>query len=190
MQMAFVENGIVMNLAEFAGDTLPDGFAAPAGVTVVPVGEDRVDIGAEWDESNGFSMPSPTLEELQARALAAVNAKRDAVLSGGYQHNFGGSAGIRTLDTRTDRDRLNWIVLKGQVKDLVEAGEGDTDIAIRDAGNETFTTSATTTLTALSGLEQWGAAVLSHSWALKDEIAAAEDAEALASIDLEAAWPD
>lgn len=121
--------------------------------------------------------------------LAAVNARRDQILAAGYQHNFGGSAGVRTLDNRSAADAINWLGLKGLVDAKLLADEGADLLSLRDASNETFTASVTTVSAALVGMGVWRASVLATSWAFKDAIAAAEDDAALDAIDIDAGWP-
>lgn len=120
---------------------------------------------------------------------AAVNAKRDAVIAAGYRHNFGGSAGIRTLDQRDARDETAWLSVKLMAADMVAAGQGASTISIRDASNATFTCSANVAVSAMSAMGVWRSEVSAWSWALKDEIAAADD-EDLATIDINDGWPE
>lgn len=132
----------------------------------------------------------PEVEILTAALVAArVDAERDRRLALGYQHNFGGSAGIRTLDNRDETDAINWLGLNSMAEKLIAGGQGAAMLPIRDAGNETFTASAETVSTAMMGMAQWRAGILSHSWTLKDETAAAADEAALAAIDIGAGWP-
>ena len=126
---------------------------------------------------------------LKQAKIAAVNAKRDAIVAGGYKHNFGASVGIRTLDNRSEADAINWLGLKGIVDALVAADQGATQVPIRDAGDATFTASAATVSAALIGMAQWRGAVMARSWALKDAIASAADQAVLDAIDMEAGWP-
>lgn len=120
---------------------------------------------------------------------AAVNAKRDAVIAAGYRHNFGGSAGIRTLDQRDARDETAWLSVKLMAADMVAAGQGASTISIRDSSNATFTCSANVAVSAMSAMGVWRSEVSAWSWALKDEIAAADD-EDLATIDINDGWPE
>ncbi len=134
-------------------------------------------------------LPAIVLERGRADTRRAVNAKRDQVIGGGYQHNFGGTAGIRTLDQRSESDAINWLGLKNLADAAIAAGSGADPMQIRDAGDETFTASANVVASALVSMAQWRGAVMSRSWALKDAIAAAADAAALAAIDIETGWP-
>lgn len=139
----------------------------------------------------GFAPPSgPGLAELQAAKASAVNAKRDALIAGGYQHNFGGTAGIRTLDQRSAEDAINWLGLKGVADAMIASGNGAELIGIRDAGDETFSSSATVVSSAMVTMGIWRSTVIAHSWVLKDAITAAEDEAALEAVDIEVGWPD
>ena len=118
-----------------------------------------------------------------------MNVLRDQLILRGYQHNFGGTAGIRTLVQRGPEDAINWLGLKGVADSLIAAGSGSAPIEIRDASDETFTASATVVSSAMVAMGVWRSTVIAHSWTLKDAIAAAADETALDVVDIEADWP-
>ena len=151
-----------------------------------------VDDAGEQTESELAAVLEPHgLHVSVAAAMrAAVNARRDEILGAGYQHNFGGSAGVRTLDNRNLSDARNWLILARRVDRMIAAGDGADLVGVRDASNDTFTAAADTVKTALDSMEDWGAAVLAASWALKDAIEAAENGAALDAIDINAGWPE
>ncbi|WP_453971750.1 DUF4376 domain-containing protein [Amorphus sp. MBR-141] len=157
-----------------------DWRAAPEGVAV----------GWQVDGETFGAPAGPSLADLKAAKADLVDARRDTVLTGGYQHNFGGSAGVRTLDNRSERDAINWLGLKGLADAMITAGDGDDLLSLRDASNETFTASAATVGASLIGMAVWRASVLAASWTIKDAIAEAEDKAALAEIDIDAGWPE
>lgn len=136
--------------------------------------------------------PVPSIDLPQRRELraASVNARRDAIFNAGYQHNFGGSAGIRTLDNRHEQDAINWLGLERIVDRMIAAGQESEPVEIRDAGDDTFTASAQTMSNALFAMAQWRGAVMARSWKLKDEIVAAADEAALDAIDIDTGWPE
>ena len=133
--------------------------------------------------------PALTLDQAKAMKAAAVNTRRDQVIGGGYQHNFGGTAGIRTLDQRSESDAINWLGLKSLADALIAAGSGAQAMPIRDAGDETFSASANVVSSAMVAMAEWRSAIMSHSWALKDQIAAAIDEATVTAIDIETGWP-
>ena len=69
----------------------------------------------------------------------AVNGLGNQLIWSDYQHNFCGTAGIRTLDQRGPEYAINWLGLKGVADSLIGAGKGSVPIEIRDASDETFT---------------------------------------------------
>lgn len=129
------------------------------------------------------------LDQAKRGRAADVNARRDIAIGGGYQHNFGGTAGIRTLDQRSESDAINWLGLKSLADSLIAAGSGAQAMQIRDAADETFSASANVVSSAMVAMAEWRSAIMSHSWTLKDQISAAVDEAAIAAIDVETGWP-
>lgn len=123
------------------------------------------------------------------RMLSDVNDRRNAKIAGGYQHNFGGTAGTRMLDQRGESDAINWLGLKGIADSMVADGQGAVLLGLRDASNSTFEASATTVAAAILGMGMWRSSIIAHSWTLKDAIADSPDAAALDLIDIDAGWP-
>ena len=171
--------------------SLADAFHADISASFEPAPAEAV-VG--WGFSGGaFAPPGERLvpiEDAKAAKAAAVNAKRDAVIAVGYRHNFGGSAGIRTLDQRTEMDAINWLGLKGVADAMIASGNGSEPIGIRDASDETFSSSATVVSSAMVAMGIWRSSVIAHSWVLKDAIAISLDAQHLSQIDLDAGWPE
>ncbi|MFY0735603.1 hypothetical protein [Aurantimonas sp. NFXS3] len=161
----------------------PDVFAALIEVPLIAE--------AGWVLRGGAVLaPSgPGLKALKDSASSAVNAKRDATIASGYRHNFGGSAGSRTLDQRTELDAINWLGLKGIADSAIAAGHGSAPIAIRDANDDTFDASANVVSSAMVAMGQWRGAVMARAWALKDAIREAADETDLEAIDIDAGWP-
>ncbi|WP_139802576.1 hypothetical protein [Aurantimonas sp. 22II-16-19i] len=160
-------------------------------VTATPV-ETGYDLNVPDDllpKMRGVDMAAALVADHRDCLLAAINARRDAVIAAGYQHNFGATAGIRRLDQRDARDDTAWLSVKLLASDLIAAGQGSQAIQIRDAGNETFSTSAETADAAMSAMGVWRSAVSSHSWTLKDAVNAAADEAALDAIDITEGWP-
>ena len=186
-------------LAERTGRSLGELFMGSNPLCDLSQDADETVRIVRWDDALG---PRPTPEEL-ATALAAppsldrlkaargaeVNAKSAAILGAGFTHDFGAPAGLRTLDNRGTADQANWMLLRARAERLIASGAGDDPVPIRDAGNETFVVSAGTAANAMQAMEDWGFAVTARGWALKDAIRDAEDAGALAAIDIDAGWP-
>jgi hypothetical protein len=127
-----------------------------------------------------------SLTEQKAIKASAIKGRFQTVMLGGYQHNFGGSAGIRTLDMRDADDKANWTLLLIKCQGLIAQGLGANAVTIRGQNNETFTVSANTAFAGLQAMLAWGEAAFSRKWALEAQIAASSDPE---SIDIEADWP-
>jgi hypothetical protein len=144
-----------------------------------------VEMPAEYEAAN-----TPSFDDLKAAKLAAVNAKLNEVLTGGFTVPSGDMAG-KVLQTRNLEDRTNWLISQASYSAAVAAGQGAADGAeFRTADNSTFTLSYADGLTVLLGMAAWGAACMSNSWALKDAASAAEDEAALAAVDVEGGWPE
>lgn len=132
---------------------------------------------------------TPTLSDLKAAKRDAINAKLDAILTGGYSVEAGTMAG-KMLQTRNLEDRTNWLVSQASYSAAVAAGHGAVEGAqFRTADNSTFTVSFSEGLGVLLAMVAWGAAAMNNSWTLKDAVAAAEDQAALDAIDVDAGWP-
>ena len=130
-----------------------------------------------------------TLDMRKADKITAINAKLNEVLTGGYTVQSGAMAG-KVLQTRNVEDRTNWLVSQASYSAAVAAGQGAVEGAkFRTADNVSFVVSYADGLAVLLAMAAWGAACMDHSWALKDAIAAAEDAASLAMIDIEQGWP-
>ena len=184
MAFALIENDIVKEIWSDRPELHPD-----LNIVDVPEGTRQ---GAARQPDGSFAQPvypSP-VDAKRRNKLAAVNGRREAIIADGYQHNFGGSVGIRTLDQRGTEDAINWLGLKGIADSAIAAGQGSIMIAIRDANDETFEASANVVYGAMVAMGQWRGAVMAHAWGLKDAIAAAEDQAALDAIDIDAGWPE
>lgn len=177
----YTRGGVVLATHDDAQNVPPSAYGEGVALLTAPAGT-VVAIGGP--------VPALDIEAMRTAVAAQVDGMRDAFLASGYQHNFGGSAGIRTLDNRDERDAINWLGLKGLADAMIAAGDGDDLLSLRDAANDTFPASAVTVSTALIGMAVWRASVLAASWALKDAITAAEDEAALDAIDLDAGWPE
>jgi len=159
-----------------------------------PVPEGKVAVATDVRRVDGVVKFVHTLEDapfeaLRAAKIEAVNARRDAVLTGGYTVQAGDMAG-KVLQTRDLEDRTNWLISQGSYSAAVAGGHGAVVGArFRTADNETFTLSYADGLAVLLAMAAWGAAVMDNSWALKDAALAAEDAAALDGVDVEAGWP-
>jgi hypothetical protein len=133
---------------------------------------------------------SPTFEDRKSAKLAAVNAKLNEVLTGGFTVPSGDMAG-KVLQTRNLEDRTNWLISQASYSAAVAAGQGAVEGAeFRTADNSTFVLSYSDGLAVLLGMAAWGAACMSNSWALKDAATAAEDETALDAVDVESGWPE
>lgn len=134
-----------------------------------------------------FNMTFPIADPRTA-LLTAINDRRDAILAAGFTPATGPLAG-HTLQTRDADDKINWKLSQDAYRDAVEAGAGDAmQATFRTAGNRTITIKVSEGLAVLQAMQAWGVAVLGRSWALKDAVAAAADAN-LDAIAIGEGWP-
>ncbi|MCQ0986389.1 DUF4376 domain-containing protein [Jiella marina] len=174
MQLALL-SGVV--LATHADDAvLPAGAYGAAEILLVPDG---------FPALAGSALGGLSLIDAKALAVARITARRNGLIAAGYQHNFGASAGVRTLDCRTTEDQANWLALHG----LWSALDPETMVEVIDAGNAVFATSAETGAGAILALGQWKSAIVVAARNLKNAVLQAADAGALAAIDLDDGWP-
>ena len=189
MRAARSDGGVVVEVVDLEdGIDLADAFHPDLGFRTCP--EDVVP-GWTFDGEGFAAPPAPAFDLAAARQAmqGAVNARRDAVIAAGFQHNFGAAAGIRTLDQRSEADAINWLGLKGVADAMIADGRGADPIGIRDAHDDTFSSSASVVSSAMVAMGVWRSSIIAHSWSLKDAIAAAEDEAALDAVDIEAGWP-
>lgn len=180
MRFAVIDGEAVVNIIE-----AEPGFAI-AGMTLVA--SEIAGTGWSYDGSS-FLPPLLPLDQRKADRAAAVNRKRDALLSGGYTHDFG-AAGVHVLQTRDADDRINWLTSQAAYQAAVASGlGGELGAEFRTAGNQRITLTFLEGLNVLLAMAAWGKAVFGRSWDLKDAIAAAADDAALDAIDIEAGWP-
>ncbi|TPK15161.1 DUF4376 domain-containing protein [Mesorhizobium sp. B2-5-9] len=131
----------------------------------------------------------PTLDEAKAASRAAVTDRLTAILSAGYHHDFGDPHGVQVLQTRDNTDRINWLTSQAAYSAAVMSGAGAAPGAtFRTADNVDIILSYADGHGVLLAMAAWGASQYANSWALKNAIAAAEDADALAAIDTASGW--
>src|SRR5262249_11410384 len=141
----------------------PDGTYAympdPATRTVAGTANLRAATAAE---------SAAALVDLQAAASAAVDVHRDGILSGGFRYDFGGSVGVKALQTRPE-DATNWLTVQSSCLAAVAGGQGSAQgVTIRTADNTNVPLSYADGLKAMLALAAWGSAVYGASWSLKD----------------------
>lgn len=130
-----------------------------------------------------------TFDERKADKRAAVYAKLDSLLTGGYTVESGTMTG-KVLQTRDLEDRTNWLISQASYSAAIAGGMGAVEGAeFRTSDNANFVVTFSEGHSVLLAMAAWGAACMRRSWALKDAIAAAEDDEALDAIDIESGWP-
>lgn len=180
MRCAIIENGVIVNAAEAEA-----GFAAEQGWPELPA---EFGPGDLWD-GEAFSHPVPPLSARKEALVAEVEARRDSLIRGGFTYDFG-APGPRTLQTRDNDDKINWLTSQAAYSAAVAMGQGAIEGAeFRDAANGRFTVTYSAGLAALLAMAAWGSAVYQRSWDLKDAIDAASSHDDLDDIDIEAGWP-
>jgi hypothetical protein len=131
----------------------------------------------------------PSLAEAKARRLTEIEAQANAAFTAGFTVPSGPLAG-KVLQVRNNNDRTNWLTSQASYSSAVAAGAGAVVAAMfRTANNETVTVSYADGLAALLAMAAWDKAIMVHSWALKDAIAAAADHVTLDAVNVAAGWP-
>ena len=127
----------------------------------------------------------PTLDARRTSRAAAVDDVLDARIRR-YPHDFGAPHGVLHLQLRDAEDRTNWLVLRTSAGELVAAGLGHMLLPLRTEENIVVTLTAADVALVMRQMAAWGAALLAHSWVLKDAIRVSDDPE---SIHITAGWP-
>jgi hypothetical protein len=130
------------------------------------------------------------LAEAKEAKRAAVNSIRDEKLALGYPHDFGQPHGVKTLDTRTEIDRTNWLGAGQLYSAQIAEGNGAVvGATLRTSDNTNITLAFQDALNVILSMGVYTGSILSLSWSLKDQLEAAPDHSALAAIDITAGWP-
>ena len=174
--------------------------AERAAHSIYPIVDDQIPSGKQ---TAGFSLSLDgatvrrqwtlidiPLDSLKAQKVSRINLKRDEVLDGGFAVPSSVSLALagKVLQTR-DGDRTNWLTSQAVYTAAIAVGHGSDEIAIfRAADNSVTTISANEGAAVLLAMAAWGAANIRHSWDLKDAVAAATSAAAVAAIDETAGW--
>ena len=177
--------------ADLDDETRSEYGMAPVVATDVPEGKISTGSTAELIEgvwTQVHMLEDAPLEDMKAAKKAAINAKLETVLTGGFTVPAGTMAG-KVLQTRNLEDRTNWLISQTSYSAAVAGGMGAVEGAqFRTTDNSTFTVTFAEGLNVLLAMAAWGAAAMNNSWILKDAVAAAEDLTALDAIDIEAGW--
>lgn len=149
-------------------------------------------LGQAWNGNIPATFYPPVADVLANRKearRAEVSAKVAEIFGDGFVVPSGPMQGA-VLQVRDSEDRTNWLTSQASYSTAVAMGHGDVvNASFRCADNTTHVVSYRDGLQALLAMAAWGAAVMARSWALKDEIAAAEDLITLDAIDVLAGWP-
>ena len=130
------------------------------------------------------------LDIIKAQKVSRINMKRDDVLGGGYTvpSTISTALGGKVLQTR-DGDRANWLTSQAVYSAAIAAGHGSDEIAtFRAVDNSVTILSANEGAAVLLAMAAWGATNTRHSWDLKDAVADATSAAAVAAVDETAGW--
>ena len=132
---------------------------------------------------------SADIELAAARAAAcqAVNAERSRRIAAGLTYPFPDGAG--PLDLRDEADFRNLQGLATRAQMLAAQGVSDPVIRFRDDRGADHWLTPAQMLDLASAVFARTEAVYARAWQLKDAIAAAETAAAVAAIDVTADWP-
>lgn len=163
-------------------------------IVEVDVPDGKIASGSSLGDIDGkpyrvWTLADAPLADRKIAMRAQVNTLRDTKLTGGCVYDFG-AAGVHVLQTRDADDKINWLTSQAAYGAAVAGGLGAQPGAqFRSVENATFTVSYAEGLAALLAMAAWGAAIFARSWELKDAIEAAEDAESLDAINIQADWP-
>lgn len=150
------------------------------GETVDMSPEEEAAILADWAVAD-----PDALENRRVGKLAQVYAKSGSVFEKGFSFDFG-KTGVRRLDCRSADDKVNWLLLLIQVRELIAAKVTD-DVPLIDADNNIFAAPPEIVEAALIAMRLWGAKSIFTARRIKDAVLAAPDPDALAKIDIDAA---
>lgn len=151
---------------------------------------DPVGKGWRWVEDPVPPPEPPTLDDLKAAAAGTVQARRDALIAGGVTIDFGGTVGPKVIQTATDYDRMNWITILTTAQAFAAMGQGAEAMnPIRTLDNTMVPATVDQAIAWMIEAQSRLGAAWRYAAELKDTIAAAADAAALAAIDLETGWP-
>lgn len=130
------------------------------------------------------------LADLKAARVVAAEAEYEARIAVGYPVTLGGNAETLQLRPNTE-DRTNWLgVLVGaQAASALGNGSADYPTKIRTTSNAGYTITNDAAVALMFQLLGWAGEMFGARSAIKDAIAAATDAEALAAIDVTAGYP-
>jgi hypothetical protein len=127
-----------------------------------------------------FSSGALALRQARALAQARLNHEREALLREPYTHP------VATIDQR-EGDLINWLGLMAMANQMISAGHGATEIALRDARNVTLSLPATAIVTLLTAAAEHRSAIMAASWSAKSAIQAADSVEAVEAV-MVTAW--
>lgn len=147
-------------------------------------------LSPQWAGAAGLplAMAEPGIEGRKVAMRREVDALLALDQETGYDHDFG-AHGVHRLQTR-ESDLPYWLALAQTASIQIGLGNGDVPHgAIRTADNVNVPVTASQALAAMLGMQAHLGAILAHSWALKDQIAAAADGAALDAVDITAGWP-
>lgn len=147
-------------------------------------------LSPQWAGAAGLplAMAEPDIEGRKVAMRREVDALWALHQATGYDHDFG-APGVHRLQTR-ETDLPYWLALAQTASIQIGLGHGDVPHgAIRTADNVNVPVTASQALAAMLGMQAHLGAILAHSWALKDEVMAAEGLTALDAIDVSAGWP-
>lgn len=175
--------GRVATTAEWDGES----DHGEVGYSLYPYDE-TVQVG--WYRRADGSYDDGTVEEQKVQMKQAVMMLLQEKFNEGYSPSTGPLAG-HTLQCRDTEDRTNWLTSQTSYMAAVQMGYGAVlGASFRTMSNATVTVTFQEGLDVLTnGMAVWGKNLMARSWALKDEINAAETFEELNAIDITADWP-
>lgn len=125
----------------------------------------------------------------KAAKVAAIKEAGDAVLQGGYPHDFGAPHGVQHLQLRNNDDKINWqTVMSASTVAAMNGAADQPGPNIRTAENNVIQITYGQALGILSTLIGWAESKFMVTWAKSDAVAAATNDAELDAIDPNTGW--
>jgi hypothetical protein len=126
------------------------------------------------------------LEQIKNEKRDAIDTLRAAKERAGYSFTLNNQTHV--LQTRNERDLLNWTAVYTSSLAAMIGGQGGASVTIRTEADDNLTVTATQAVGIINGLRSYGGALYAASWAHKDAVDALTTAQAVFGYDISAGW--
>ena len=153
-----------------------------------------------YEEDSPPPLATPTLSDVQAAKLDAIDFHRDMLQQVDFAYDFGITeaiddsgtvvpAGVRLLQMRRNPDQTNWQALQSQAMLAVMTGNSGLIMPMRAEDNWNVQTTAMDVLTVTSAMFQRNAALLFVGGAMKTAVRAMTEVADVEAFDETVGWP-